>query len=446
MKGKTKLVLPILVIALLVVSTCECVEQTVKDEKIKEIISYRLTPEQLEKIENYEIKVGYIEASSDYEYGLKLGQRYKEVIESLPNLPGRSILKSMCLNMLSENHCKYLQEYYPARYERLRGIEDGAGINLKKLISEINSTIWSEGEPGCTTSASAPPATVGNEVFLTWNLDHSYDAKKIFTDIISSPEVDAPEVSGLPLFYVRDIEGYNKVFVFSLGTLGITEMPLINDKGLAFVANSCKIKDEGPGLPALELVNKVMDECSTVEEAVKIIENSPRFASSKFGSTNINYLFADAQGKIASIETSHQYFAVKYGRETGGVLAQANHHQWLDYNKTGAYRPSDYVSSWTRAERMWELLRENKGEIDLEKAMSFTADTANGPEPGVGGYASICRYKERVDPKSHFDSSRGGTCFAFVIQPREKIVWWCGAHPDEAPYMKIDAGAVFTQD
>jgi hypothetical protein len=215
-------------------------------------------------------------------------------------------------------------------------------------------------------------------------------------------------------------------------------MPLLNDKGLTFVGNAVAMKDEGPGLSNMEILNKIMDRCSTVREAAKIIESSPRFTSSEFGPCNMNYLLGDAKGEIASVEATHQYFAVKYGKETGGILAQVNHHQWLDYNKTGAYSPEDYVSSWTRGERMWELLRENKGEIDLELAMSFTADTANGQEPGVGGYESICRYKERVDPLSHYDPSREGTCFTFVIQPKEKIVWWCGAHPDEAPYIKID--------
>jgi hypothetical protein len=335
--------------------------------------------------------------------------------------------------------------------ERLKGVQASTKVRPEQLIllgMAFNAFLGKAGA-GCTGSASAPPATVGDEVFLTWNLDFSYKIKMILPDLISDPEVDKPEVLGMPLFFVRDIEGHNKVFC--LGVPGVLELPLINDKGLAFVGNSVAMRDEGPGLSDIEILNKIMDDCSTVEEAKEIIEDSPRFTSSKMPLCNLNYLFGDAQGGVVSIEATHQHFAVKYGKETGGVLAQANHHQWLDCHETGAAgsnrAPQGYRSSWVRATRMWELLMENKGEIDLKKVMSFAADTANGPEPGKGGYDSICRYGPRdateLIPYAPALFQEDSTILSFVIQPKERIIWYCGAHPDEAPYMKIDVGEYF---
>jgi hypothetical protein len=35
---------------------------------------------------------------------------------------------------------------------------------------------------------------------------------------------------------------------------------------------------------------------------------------------------------------------------------------------------------------------------------------------------------------------------AFIIQPKEKVVWYCGAHPDEAPYIRIDVEEYFAEE
>ena len=154
-------------------------------------------------------------------------------------------------------------------------------------------------------------------------------------------------------------------------------------------------------------------------------------------STSGIIFFADVNEGIASVEATHNYFAVKYGKETGGILASGNHHQFLDYNITGSWskerKPNGYKSSWIRTGRMWDLLRENHGEIDFEKVVSFTKDTANGSAPGIGGYDSICRYEER-DMKEKCpgftpDTYEKGTCRAMIIQPKERVIWWCGAHP-----------------
>ena len=121
------------------------------------------------------------------------------------------------------------------------------------------------------------------------------------------------------------------------------------------------IKDDGPGLSFIEIENKIMNECSTVEEAVEVIESSPRFSAGKIhGKTcpSTVYLFAYAKGRIASMEASHRFFAVKRGKETGSIMAQANHYQWVVDLQTVM---DTYTNSLLRCARMWNLLKENRG-------------------------------------------------------------------------------------
>jgi hypothetical protein len=401
----------------------------------------------IEKVKEYKLKIGYIKASSDYEYGKKAGTVNPDITRMIYDTFSK-MLKNLGIPPVSPDHVSILAKNYPEYFQRLKGVQESTGISVSKLIligSAMSSGI------GCTTSASAPPATVEGQVFLTWNVDFSYRFKQMLTDIVSAPEISAPEIKGMPIFFVRDIESHNKLFC--LGIPGVLEVPILNDRWLSLVGNAVSTTDDGPGLSSFELLNKVMDRCSTVEEAVDMLENSPRFSSSAVSFANLNYLFADAQGAIASVEATHKYFAVKYGKDTNGIIGQANHHQWLDSKISGGpskeRQPKGYnksinkTCSYIRAARMWNLLEQNAGKIDLETVMSFTADTANGPEPGKGGYYSICRYGPRDTEEKIPGDPDVGTLVAFVTQPKKRIVWYCGAHPDEAPYVMIDVAEIF---
>ena len=67
-------------------------------------------------------------------------------------------------------------------------------------------------------------------------------------------------------------------------------MGLLNDKRLALVGNAVSVKDEGDGLTLLEIPNMVMERCSSVGEAVKLIKSVPRFSTGSFSLFNGNSL------------------------------------------------------------------------------------------------------------------------------------------------------------
>jgi len=381
-------------------------------------------------------------SNPNYTYGFNLGKNLEDVywntIEVLWEFSDAiGMNKEEALSSAS-SHVEILEEWYPEHLLRLKGLSQALDMPLVEVVA---ASIYMPSFllRGCTTSVSAPPATQDGQVYLSWNVDIWATLKLLVTGM------------DLPLFTVTDIPGHNKYITFGIPLMA--GIGVLNDKGLALVGNAVLVGDEGDGLTALEIPNMVMERCSTAEEAAKLIESLERFSSSSFSLFNLNYLFADAEGGIASIEATHNYFAVNCGED--GILAQANHHQWLDRSLTGApgSGPDGYPSSWIRAERMRELLRENHGSIDLEKVKSFTADIENGVEIGSlrqGGYNSISRTMFPLGWLDYYQGSLTGkymhegkpavladlvilgpdqTNVALIIEPKDKIIWWCPGWP-----------------
>ena len=386
----------------------------------------------------------------NYTYGFNLGEKleglYWGTIEAFWKISDATgVDKEKALKSAS-NHIKILEEWYPEHLLKLKGLSQALDMPLVEVVA-VSMHMPSLLLQGCTTSASAPPATQDDQVYLSWNLDIWAALKVLVTGM------------DLPLFTVTDIPGRNKYITFGIPL--IAGIGVLNDKGLALVGNAVSVKDEGEGLTILEIPNMVMEKCSTVGEAAKLIQGLSRFSSSSFSLFNMNYLFADAKGGIASIESTHDYFAVSYGE--GGILAQGNHHQWLDRGLTGAPSsgPDGYPSSWIRTERMWKLLRDNHNSIDLGRVKSFTADVANGVEIGPirqGGYNSISRtmlplgwldyywgsftgkYMHEGKPAVLADLVIFGpdqTNVALVIEPKNKVIWWCPGWPACLDYYPI---------
>jgi hypothetical protein len=134
-------------------------------------------------------------------------------------------------------------------------------------------------------------------------------------------------------------------------------------------------------------------------------------------STPGNIEFADKDEGVI-IEGSYSHQALEVIRDA--PAARANRFQLLEYTND----PTD-VSSVCRYQRCMQLLRENEGQLTVEKLIEFSRDHANGPGPN-----SICRHGshyreetslgaavieiERSDPKkSRIVMSLGKPCRAW---------------------------------
>jgi len=164
----------------------------------------------------------------------------------------------------------------------------------------------------------------------------------------------------MPL-YVRDIAG-SKPYV-CMGLPVLFGIGIMNGDGLSSCVNSVGAMDSGEGLTFFELNNLAMETQSTVDGAVGVWRDNPREVVPGLAMAiimNANNIFADMQGDAAVIEHSHNHMAVEKAEDHGGVLASANHHQFLDRSLSGGADPVSeplITGSYARLARMWNCWR-----------------------------------------------------------------------------------------
>jgi hypothetical protein len=384
----------------------------------------------------------HIDAQSDYEYGLKEGKifhdRYHLIADKFWKLmEGKGMTREMVRKKAGE-HRQLLEEYYPSFLQRLEGVSSATGLSLMNVVAmEMYLPSLIMKRDACTTTAVGPLATKDGQTFISWNVDQAYDWKLILSWY------------ALPLpLIICDIPGKYKYVKFGI-LPSIFGFGLLNEKGLAYGANQVTVEDKGDGLTSLELNNLAMESCATVKEVANLYSNATRQSADDtletlYGLTsNMNTVWADSEGKILCIEYTHNYIATAYGIK--GILAEANHHQWLDPNLTGAPKPGDSFSadgSYCRAERAFDLLEEYYGSIDVDFYKKvLTCDHGSGIVKDKPDYWDICRHCFYT-PNFPWDVLSlkyfAGTNCAIVTQPTTLTIYYCPGHPCIAPFKTLN--------
>ncbi len=216
---------------------------------------------------------------------------------------------------------------------------------------------------GCTNFAAVPPATRADQVYVSWNMD--------------LPEFFRWVMGKMPI-YLRRIAGCKPYLC--VGSPLLFGMGVMNSDGLCAAINAVGMTDAGEGLMAFELNNLMMETCSTLEEALDAARSNQRQIVPGIMSSmllNMNTLMADVSGEAALLEYSHNHMEVTRAADHRGVLASANHHQFLDRGLSGCADPSvqpEIAGSYARVARMWELLDLYHGSISPAVAGTITSD------------------------------------------------------------------------
>lgn len=262
----------------------------------------------------------------------------------------------------ARRHLAILSNHYPRQRERLEGLARALGTDVVE-VATASLALASLPGTGCTNFTAVPPATSDGKVYVSWN----FDLSPLFRLLLGR----------MPL-YVRDIAG-SKPYV-CMGLPVLFGIGVMNGDGLCSCVNSVGCEDGGEGLTFFELNNLAMETCSTVDGAVEVWRNNPREVLPGLAIAiimNANDIFADMQGEAVVIEHSHHHMAVEKASDHGGILASANHHQFLDRSLSGGADPVKeplIAGSYARLARMWELLEMFQGKIDRHTARIIARD------------------------------------------------------------------------
>jgi isopenicillin-N N-acyltransferase like protein len=107
--------------------------------------------------------------------------------------------------------------------------------------------------------------------------------------------------------------------ILSLSTLGSAAAASsgVNAAGLALADAAVPTRDHGSGILRYLLMQRLLDRCRTVREAIDEIRDTPHAGGGSL-------LLADAEGAIAAVEIGHRKLGIEL--KSQGVIARTNHH------------------------------------------------------------------------------------------------------------------------
>ncbi len=330
-----------------------------------------------------------IEAKDEYGFGYRAGRGRERLFRTAFRQAGASLSKTGVdaarMSGKARRHLALLAERYPAQLERVTGLASALGADPREVVA-AGIAMASLAGTGCTNFAAVPPATSDGRPYVSWNLDLAPFFRLLITR--------------MPL-YIRDVAG-SKPYV-CMGLPVLFGIGVMNGDGLSSCVNSVGAMDAGEGLTFFELNNLAMETQSTVDGAVSVWRDNPREVVPGLAIAiimNANSIFADMRGDAAVIEHSHNHMAVEKAADHAGVLASANHHQFLDRSLSGGADPVIeplIAGSFARLARMWELLEAFRGGIGPHTARIIASD--HGMNYSTLAEFGIERsyYDERID-------------------------------------------------
>jgi hypothetical protein len=206
------------------------------------------------------------------------------------------------------------------------------------------------------------------------------------SDQVGSDSMVGPNFDRNKEIYVIQVispdEGNRIIGVSAAGRTGIKVG--LNDRGVATgsnIARTIELRERKVDISQVRASDRTQLmrqglEKNTAAEAANLVSGLIMESPT---STPGNIEFADSNEGII-IEGSYTHQAIDIVHDQ--VAARANRFQLLEYTN----QPED-VSSVCRYQRCMQLLRENEGNLTLDKFMEFSHDHANGPGPN-----SICRH------------------------------------------------------
>ena len=227
-----------------------------------------------------------------------------------------------------------LKDFYPELIEEMKGFAEGCHVTYEEVSSFILSIGVFEPEAQCSIFAFYK----GLEVIMGRNYDLILDMKKYTESSLVCPNDKYSYV------------GHSDVFLGKVDGM--------NEQGLAVAITLVQSEYKEIGLNFYVAVRKILENASTVEEAIHILREFP-------SSICNNYLLADKSGNMAVVEKApHNMFVRRPGKNEGFIIC-TNHFVSKEMTAVQQNIDNDWSKSQNRYTYMEKQLRKNpqlKGE------------------------------------------------------------------------------------
>jgi len=292
-----------------------------------------------------------------YQYGKLLGYKFDDTLRAFESLFPKIPLGSFgrwLLNRYVYYKAGKIEKYVPAEYiEEMKGMADSFAdyapdyriLLFFHVLHDIGHNFAS------SAFAVSGEATSDREILVGRNADlgnrGTFDNLKAI------------------VFYEPD-KGNSFVSICWPAMVGVISG--MNDKGIVVSVMSSRSTDVSmEGMPVSFLLKKVLQYANNIDEAVKIISQTPRMSSSSI-------IIADGKSNEAVVvEASARKMAVR--KSERGIIFQTNHYLssvYQDDPKNIIAR--DKGNSLPRFKRLEKLINENYRRITAEKIIEFLRD------------------------------------------------------------------------
>jgi isopenicillin-N N-acyltransferase like protein len=310
-----------------------------------------------------------------------------------------------------------IARFRPAYLEEMRGIAEGAGLDLADVLAinvrtEVMYAAKARQAPlaartphvpaECSAFAVVPAPAQPGATIIGQNWDWLLHARETLV-VLEARQEDGPD-------FVTVVEA------------GLLAKAGLNAAGLGLVTNALVTEADvgAPGLPYHVLLRAILD-CTTVTQALEVLQAGPR-------SSSANYLVAHASGAALDIEAAPGDFTGLYPLYPDrGVLLHTNHFL------SPGLAPVD-VSLWAMPSSAVRLQRlragtgpGSGGARTLDHFRGLLADHADYPH-------SICSHPDPADPPLE----QGATIASLLMDPNAGHAWLAACNPCQVAYQPLE--------
>ncbi|MEM7487060.1 MAG: C45 family peptidase [Bacteroidota bacterium] len=270
-----------------------------------------------------------------YDMGLKYGKLlYDKANFSIPTIS----IEKMEFGLKSYEELKF---FYPEAVEEIQGFAHG----IKDKPEKLGAFLLSLGIFDTTGQCSVFAFKNDDSTIIGRNYDMLFAFKKFTESSLIAPT--------------------NKHAYISQSDVFIGRSDGINEKGLSIAVSFVNGTKVQPGISFHFVIRKVLENCSTTKEAVKLIQKT------KVSSAN-NFLIADNSGDIAVVESAPQLTNILRPKKGENFI-------WITNQFTSAKMKAfdQGEVTWSKSLERYQRLRDtlkNTSKMDLQKAKEILSD------------------------------------------------------------------------